>query len=227
MSEILSAEEKERIRKEQLRRAAELQKRKSAADSPGVVVDADPAEAERRRQRAVEDYKARVLDEEMTRRGFVKHAGTWVSREEFERLKAAEEEERQRLVGKVERAKERAIDRDEEHYRELKESSATQQRAFLQVFYAGTAAFAAGLALLWLFGVKMVGLAAFLNVVGGSAAVFALIFLFEIEKGLMRAQRVVHDGEVQDFEYDDIPNPIRRMLRRLARQYDPDIAKFF
>ena len=229
MSDILSAEEKERIRKEQLRHVAELQNRKAAdgAVAAGPAPEADPAEAERRRQRAVEDYKARVLEEEMVRRGFVRHGDRWISREEAEALKAAEAEERERLAEKVERAKERKIDRDEERYDQMKEETAPQQQMFLKIFYVSLVAIAAGIGLLYAFGVRIIGLAAFFNIVGGSAAVLSLIFLFEIEKSLMRCQRVVHDGDVQDFEYGEIRDPVRRALRRLARLYDPDIAQLF
>lgn len=226
MTEILSPEEKERLRKEQMRRIAELEQKRRAAASPSAAPEVVSAEeAERRRRLAAEEYKAKVLAEEMVRRGFVKHGDRWMSREEQAELLAREAEERERLAGKVERAKERKVERDEAFYENLKEAKAPLQRTFLPVLYAGLAAMIAGAAAIWLFGVKAVGIGAFLNVAGGGACIVAFYILFETERELMKAQRVEHDGEMHDFEYAAVKSPARRLLRALARAYDADIRR--
>lgn len=228
MSEILSAEEKERLRKEQMRKIAELEKRKAAAAPSVAAPDAAvQAEAERRKRLAAEEYKAKVLEEEMRRRGFVRHEGEWLSREERDARVAHAEEEKARLAGKVERARERKVERDEAAYEALKEAKAPLQRTFRPVFFAGLAACVAGGLLLWFMGVKGVGPAGFLNVAGAGALAVSFYVLFEAERELMRAQRVRHDDEWHDFEYESIRDPLRRMLRSLARSYDPVVrAKF-
>lgn len=226
MTEILSPEEKDRIRKEQMRRIAELEQKKKAGPAVAVLPEAvSAADAERKRRQAAEEFKAKVLAEEMTRRGFVRHGDEWITREEQAALATREVEEKERLAGKVERAKERKVDRDEAFYEKLKEVKAPVQRIFLPILYAGLAAMLAGVAVLWLFGVKAVGIGAFLNVAGGGAAIVAFYILFETERELMKAQRVEHDGEMHDFEYAAVKNPLRRLLRAFARAYDADIRR--
>ena len=229
MSHILSEEEKERIRREQLRKIAELEKKKKLSSS-GVSVTQKMFVAEakqKQKDRVKEEFEKKIFEEEMRQRGFVKYGDDWISKEEFLQRKKEEEEKEKKLKEKLEKAKERKIDKAEEEYENLVIDNEERMGKFQKVVYIGIALAMVGTIIALVFGAKFVGIAVVLQIIGALMAVGTMVFLFEIECKLMKAQRFIYEGEIYDFEYNDISSPVRKILRFFAKKYDPTIAMLF
>ena len=123
MSNILTDEEKERIRKEQLRKIAELEKKRelekklNSDSSTKKMLNVEIKE--QKKEKLKEEYEKETFEKEMKQRGFVKYIENWVSKEEHLRLVEEEDTKVKRLTTKVEKAKERRIDKAEEDYNNL------------------------------------------------------------------------------------------------------------
>lgn len=233
MSGVLSDQEKEKIRRDQMRRIAEVQKQRELGKKLPGVEEATrrmlkKESEDRERDKAREDYEQKIFEEEMKKRGFVQYQGEWVSKEEYLRLREAEDAEKQRMEDKVEKAKERKIDRAEETYLGLRDRHDNQITQLTRLIWLAVLAMVAGSILPAFFAVTKIFTVTMLLILGGLLiAVPCGIYLFEMERMLMKAQRCIYEDELHDFEYRDIKSPVRRLLRWLVTRYDHEIRELF
>jgi hypothetical protein len=233
MSNILSEEEKEKIRRKQLRKIAELEKQKEISRLDDTEADINKRSVqheakERETKLAREEYEKKIFQDEMKRRGFMEYKGEWVSKADFVALKKQEKFNSTKREEKIEKARERKIDRAEEHYQTLRDTNLNQIKLMLRFARFSILLLLIGTVLPAIVGLEKVAAPAGILVLVGCVILFpCLMFLFEIEKSLMRAQRLIYDDELFDFEYENVKGWIRRLLRSLAIRIDPEIHQLF
>ncbi len=232
MSNILSEEEKNRIRKNQLRKIAELQKKKEI-DSKLKPTDEKTQKMHqleskmKKKEKAKQSFEEEIFEKEMKQRGFICHNGEWVSGEEHRSLLEEEKNAENRKKDNIEKAKERKFDKAEENYINLKIDNESKIKTLTKFVILGIFLIIIGIVILAVFGVKLIGLSGIFQLFGSVCCFGCLFFLHDIEHTLMKHQRIIYDDELSDFEYEDIKNPIRKIVRFLVKQYDPQIKELF
>lgn len=234
----LSPEELERIKLEELRKIEELerhnQEKKLRLQQELKKIEEAKQEKSPQASSDINFDKAReeIRHREMLARGYIEYEGQWMPREEAERQKKAAETKVREEEDKINRAKQRKIEREKQEFEEYLASVILHVKVYSMVIYGGLGTLLIGIIMVTIALTQKAWMAtfffpgAFFTTAGAILTAMFFYFLMELETKIIEKSVFIIDDEINKFENEEeITDYVRKTARYAARRIHKSLSK--